>query len=501
MKNQVVFKRKYFVDYLFSSGGLIILFLFVGKLYYLNEIPLQLSYDESYYWDWSRKLDFGYYSKPPMVAWLIYLSTKIMGNSEQAVRLPALLSNTFFISILYVLACKYLNFSLGRLILATSAFTPIFFAYSFVMTIDPPLIFFWTLAFYFFVSYIFSPKTLFAVLTGISLGLGLLTKQTMFLFYLLVFSYFFFLDRSYLKYWQTYFILFLPLIIYSPNLYWNIKYGFLMFQHTTEHFVRTGPDIQYILNFYGGLFLLYGPFFVFLFFFLGFKFFKFTISKVISQGIAFFEADQTLHFLFLSFLFSFFPFMLLLPFTFFKKFNLNWIIPLFITSFFWISAIAIQKRLHKFFLYLNLFIGIFLVLLMLGSVKNPDLIEVKGRKPVKELLSKFIGWKELAYAVSECRSDNQPLVTNHREIASSLAFYMSGHPEVCVLPFGGRITNQYHLWYDCNRLRGAEVLYVQKGQGEPWFLKDPLLLRELRIDLNGKAKIYQVWRGELVEIP
>ncbi|MBC7667769.1 MAG: 4-amino-4-deoxy-L-arabinose transferase, partial [Gemmatimonadaceae bacterium] len=31
--------------------------------------PLELYPDEAQYWLWSRHLDFGYFSKPPMIAW------------------------------------------------------------------------------------------------------------------------------------------------------------------------------------------------------------------------------------------------------------------------------------------------------------------------------------------------------------------------------------------------------------------------------------------------
>src|SRR6187549_3191838 len=34
--------------------------------------PLELYPDEAQYWLWSRHLDFGYFSKPPVVAWLIW---------------------------------------------------------------------------------------------------------------------------------------------------------------------------------------------------------------------------------------------------------------------------------------------------------------------------------------------------------------------------------------------------------------------------------------------
>ncbi len=51
--------------------------------------PLELHPDEAQYWLWSRRLDWGYFSKPPMIAWAIRLSTWAGGDREAWVRLPA----------------------------------------------------------------------------------------------------------------------------------------------------------------------------------------------------------------------------------------------------------------------------------------------------------------------------------------------------------------------------------------------------------------------------
>src|SRR6202022_3042573 len=51
--------------------------------------PADLYPDEAQYWVWSQHLALGYYSKPPLVAWLIALTTGLFGDSELAVRLSA----------------------------------------------------------------------------------------------------------------------------------------------------------------------------------------------------------------------------------------------------------------------------------------------------------------------------------------------------------------------------------------------------------------------------
>src|SRR5258708_2581756 len=50
-----------------------------------------LTFDEAYYWMWSKNLAGGYYDHPPMVALVIRLGTLIAGDTELGVRLVSIL--------------------------------------------------------------------------------------------------------------------------------------------------------------------------------------------------------------------------------------------------------------------------------------------------------------------------------------------------------------------------------------------------------------------------
>src|SRR6266576_1162376 len=73
--------------------------------------PLDLSPDEAHYWDWSRHLDWSYYSKGPLVAYLIRAGCELAGGWSQrhtgnlmlAVRLPAVLCGSLLLVSVYVL--------------------------------------------------------------------------------------------------------------------------------------------------------------------------------------------------------------------------------------------------------------------------------------------------------------------------------------------------------------------------------------------------------------
>ena len=50
-----------------------------------------ITFDEAYYWMWSKHLAGGYYDHPPMVAIVIRLGTMIAGDTELGVRLVSIL--------------------------------------------------------------------------------------------------------------------------------------------------------------------------------------------------------------------------------------------------------------------------------------------------------------------------------------------------------------------------------------------------------------------------
>jgi len=68
-----------------------ILMITLIRLVLLANTQLQLYPDESQYWIWSQVFDWGYFSKPPLIAWSIATSTSLVGDTDFAIRLPSLL--------------------------------------------------------------------------------------------------------------------------------------------------------------------------------------------------------------------------------------------------------------------------------------------------------------------------------------------------------------------------------------------------------------------------
>src|SRR5215470_17331422 len=74
---------------LVRNTSLTILALVVLRLVAAALTPL--TFDEAYYWIWSKHLAGGYYDHPPMVALVIRAGTMIAGDTELGVRLVSVL--------------------------------------------------------------------------------------------------------------------------------------------------------------------------------------------------------------------------------------------------------------------------------------------------------------------------------------------------------------------------------------------------------------------------
>jgi hypothetical protein len=74
---------------LVRNTSLLILALVVLRLLAAAWTPL--TFDEAYYWMWSKHLASGYYDHPPMVAFVIRLGTMVAGDTELGVRLVSIL--------------------------------------------------------------------------------------------------------------------------------------------------------------------------------------------------------------------------------------------------------------------------------------------------------------------------------------------------------------------------------------------------------------------------
>ncbi len=156
--------------------------------YLLSDCPLDLSGDEAHYWEWSRRLDLSYYSKGPLVAYIIAAgrwllaesSERWIGNEMLAVRGPALLLSIATSLGIFALAARTTRCARCALGAVLLTFTiPILVAGSMLMTIDAPLATAWVWALYFSDRAVRSDRLADWLMLGLLCALGFLAKYTM----------------------------------------------------------------------------------------------------------------------------------------------------------------------------------------------------------------------------------------------------------------------------------------------------------------------------------
>jgi len=128
-----------------AEGGAV-LALVIGltlvRVLALFRTPLELYPDEAQYWLWSRTLAFGYFSKPPVIAWAIWASTALGGDAEAWVRLPATLFQAGATLLVFAIGRRLYGATTALAAAALYALTPAIQLSSAVIATDAPLLFF-----------------------------------------------------------------------------------------------------------------------------------------------------------------------------------------------------------------------------------------------------------------------------------------------------------------------------------------------------------------------
>lgn len=228
--------------------------------------------DESQYWLWSHDPAWGYFSKPPMVAWLIALSTSLLGHGELAIRAASLLLYPATALMIYLCAGRLARHLppasaaarhgpwLAALLFAT---LPMVSMGSWLITTDAALLFFWSVALYFYLRALTDDRSRDWLLLGVAVGLGMLSKYTMVFFVLGALGHMLTTAtlRPRLARPMPWLAALLALAVFAPNLGWNAANGFVSIHHTAEISQLGGDLLQpdALADFLSAQFAVFGP--------------------------------------------------------------------------------------------------------------------------------------------------------------------------------------------------------------------------------------------------
>jgi dolichol-phosphate mannosyltransferase len=192
--------------------------------------------EETYYWSYSRHLDFGYLDHPPMVAWLIRVCTALFGQNEFGVRAGALCCGAVTSIFIYKLARNLFGEASALAALLLAQFLPYFFLSGFLMTPDALLVAAWAASLYFLERALFGNEARAWWFAGLSLGLGMISKYSIAVL-VPVTMVFMAWDPQSRHWWrrkEPYLAAVLALALFSPVLAWNAQHDWASFAFQTS---------------------------------------------------------------------------------------------------------------------------------------------------------------------------------------------------------------------------------------------------------------------------
>lgn len=426
--------------------------LFVYREWITQSAPIHLFFDEAYYFGWSQSLDWGYYSKPPMVAWLIRITTDLFGSSEWAIKL----ASPFLYSI-----TSLILFSIGQRLHSTKAglyagllfiTMPLVSFNSLFITTDAPLLFFWTLALLLFLKAQESNHWGVWVLAGIVGGLGLLSKYTFILFPagFLVYAAVSKEGRELLANPRFWVACGIAIVLLLPNLWWNYQHDFISFQHTAEISQQSESNLSFIrlVEFLGTQLAVVGP-----------------VSALMLVA-SFFMLKTEKHTKLLWALFT--PIFFVICFQALSaRANINWGAPAYITG---VLLVAILITLRKSQKILTLAVTVNL-LMMIGFYHFTSIQKGLGFEPTTKNnpYSRIQGWYELSEEIAPSLAKYPDLViaSESRKVAAYFGFYRNPkNLNARALDLDNHIKSHYELLYPVSREPEASFLFISERMDE-----------------------------------
>ncbi len=419
--------------------------------------------DEAYYWQWSRYLAPGYHDHPPMIAWLIYLSTTIFGHHEMAVRLPAVLCLATTSLYLLVLAQHWFG---GRAALRTTILVQSILAFNaggIIATPDSPLLAAWAGASFHIAKAYEDGSWRHWILGGILFGLGLLSKYTMAIFAPLVFvsGLWHAATRQQLRRIRPYAGFLLGCIFLLPVLWWNFDNGWSTFRHAA-HQGGVGQDAGlqfiYLLEYIGSQAGLLSPL-VF-------------ILVIIAWILLFRQSGRQQAWIGKYLFFTSFPLVILFALLSVRtRVEGNWPGPAYLTAAVWLGALMSQppeeikitplRRCLKILWPWSVGLSYFFTGLIMLHVIWPIIpVPVNLDRIAKETL----GWRTLSqqtFQLQQSMPNPQKtfIFSQSYQLASELAFYMPGNPHTVSINHWRR-PNAYEYWWQDDDLKGWDAVGV-----------------------------------------
>lgn len=418
---------------------LIIILLIKGALSILliHHAEIDLSPDESQYWTWSQTLSYGYYSKPPGIAWQIFLTTFLFGNTVFGIRIGAIFLNFCLALALYYTA-RSARFSKKSSFWGSIAFSfsPFGIFYSFPATTDLGMMLFFMLA----IAECVKSDTPNYLKAGFLVFLSALFKWTAYIFWIFPFLLFLIYRDQKLNIKFVAGVL-ISLCALVPSVVWNLDHEGATFKHVLTTLMN--PKKVHSLGSHGNFLDFLGSQ-------IGLIFPIFFVLMALSVIWALRSKQKSSVFL------SFAPLLTLVYFlaSLYKKMQPNWALALYLPGFVLMGEWTL-KKCRNGLAYLSGGVG-FSILFAVAAIAIPYIqshslfpaIQIPyNANPFKQTL----GWSNLEKAFEEINVEqNSFLFADKYQIASILSFYNPKKQRAYFFNLGKSRKNQFSYWPGMN---------------------------------------------------
>lgn len=406
--------------------------------------------DETYYWEWSRHLAWGYFDHPPGIAWLIRGGTALLGARVLGIRLLPVLAG--FVTVLAGIAtARRLAGNVAALrASAIIACVPLAAAGLVLATPDLPLMAATAVALYFVVRAVqedrAGPNLGWWLAAGAATGLGFLSKYTAVLIPLGVFVGLLWDRRlrAQLRRRGPYLAAAVALVLFLPVVGWNAHHDWASFAFQLRHGLGAprGSALSREGELIGGQLGLGSPI---LFVLMWIAVLRGLRPRRAATGTPDLENSRraegdparTILAATAAIFFGFFMFSALR-----RPVEPNWPAPFYVPATVLLAMEAGRGALRRW-LRPGLALGAVLVAIVYVQAVRPIL----PIRPSRDPIDRAYGWSALARAVERASPADGPVTfaaTRYQD-ASELSFYLPGQPFVHSLNRLGR-PNQYDLW-------------------------------------------------------
>jgi len=419
------------------------------RLLWLVVQPADLYPDEAQYWFWAQHPAFGYYSKPPLVAWLIALTTRIFGESEFAIRLSAPLLHAGTAVFVYAIGARLYDPRVGLWSALAYASLPGASISAFIISTDAPLLLFWAAALCAFIRAREDDAWGWWLAVGVACGLGLLAKYAMAYWILSALGYVLVLRAERRHLGPLLGAIGIALLLYSPNFWWNWSNGFVSYLHVKDNAGIDEPLFHpdAFLEFFGSQFAVFGPLF-----FVGLIWLA-ASPRILAEPRARLLASFALPTL-----------AMMLAVSFLSRANANWAAPAYVSATVLVVAWALSRGWRKLVIF-SIALHLAAVAILLTS---RDALAAAGVELPAEYdaLSRLRGWRTLGATVSAALAAHPGFIlfADDRETLAALIYYARPHPFDAVKwkLKSGLPKDQWELANGLPKHRGGNFLLVSE---------------------------------------